>query len=242
MDRIHILFPVLNEERRLEKGVHSTVSFMDKHFSGRYAITLMDNGSTDKTEELSRLLTERYDNVHYIKLPERGVGLALRAGVAANNFEIVGYMDIDLSTKLEHLLEVDHLFTDENVQIVNGSRLSKGSKMINRSFQRKCTSQGLRFLLKILLGMKIDDAICGFKFFRKQTIEYLMAETAEANGWFYCVELLIRAEKSHIRIVEIPVVWEDDPNTTVRVPSLILNYMINIFRLRRIFYKNLLWF
>ena len=232
MQTIHILFPVLNEENRIEKGITESVAFMEKHFNGRYKITIVDNGSTDNTEGLAHTLTRNNASVHYIKLDDRGVGFALRAGVAANDLDLVGYMDIDLSTKLEHILDVDKLFYDPSVQIVNGSRLSKGSIIIGRRIYRKVTSYGLRFLLKILLHMKIDDAICGFKFFRKDAINRLMPITHDSPGWFYCIELLIRAERNKVKIAEIPIIWEDEPNTTVHIFSTIKNYVYNILRLR----------
>ena len=214
-------------------GVEDTVRFLDDHFPGKYKVTIVDNGSSDKTEELSLMLAGEYEAVHYIKLEERGVGLALRAGVEANDYEIVGYMDIDLSTDLKHLLDVDKLFADDSVQIVNGSRLSKGSQIIGRSFFRRCTSYGLRFLLKLLLKMKIDDAICGFKFFRQQAVEDLMQVARESPGWFYCIELLILAERRGMKIAEIPVIWTDDPRTTVKVSKTTMNYIRNILSLRK---------
>ena len=219
-------------------GVVETARFMDVHFPGRYKITIVDNGSNDKTEELSLSLAGKYETVHYIKLKERGVGLALRAGVEANDYEIVGYMDIDLSTDLKHMLDVDRLFAEDDVTIVNGSRLSKGSKIIGRSFFRRCTSYGLRFLLKLLLKMKIDDAICGFKFFRQQTIEELIQKARESPGWFYCIELLIRAERNGMKIAEIPVVWTDDPRTTVKVSKTAMNYLRNTWSLRKALKKG----
>lgn len=231
MRDIHILFPVLNEEKRLVHGVEESVKYMDEHFSGRYHISIIDNGSTDRTEELGMSLKKRYLTVDYVKLNERGVGIALREGVRQNDSDIVGYMDIDLSTKIQHLLDMDKAFSDESVQIVNGSRLSKGSKVIGRKFFRECTSRGLKYILKLLLGMKIDDVLCGFKFFRKEVIEQLIVASSDTNGWFFCAELLLRAEKRKIKIEEIPVVWEDDYNTTVNVPKLVKEYLKQIFRL-----------
>ena len=82
--------------------------------------------------------------------------------------------------------------------------------------------------------MKATDAICGFKFFRKQAIEKLISSfNSNEKGWFYVIELLLRAERSNLSIFELPVKWEDDYNTTVHVWKLIKNYMRNIFILRK---------
>lgn len=243
--KINILFPVLNEERRLEKGIGTTAKFMEEHFKNDYKITIVDNGSTDKTEEIARKLEETNSNIAYMKLGEKGVGLALREGAKANDCDIVGYMDVDLSTKIDHLLEVKEIFEKEpEIKIVNGSRLSKKSMVIGRKFSREVTSRGLRLILKISLGMKINDALCGFKFFRKEIIEELINISSDTKGWFYCGEVLLRAEKNNIKIKEIPVVWQDDYDSTVNVKKLVKEYLTEIgklfyeFRIKRSYKKE----
>ena len=235
MNSIHIIFPVLNEERRIKSGINKTIKFMDEHFAGRYSITIVDNGSTDSTEQIALDFTKQHTSINYLKLSERGVGLAFREGIKTNKSDIVGYMDIDISTSLEYLREADHLFSEQNAQIVNASRLSKQSKIIGRNKLRLLTSNGLRLILKLFFKMKIDDAVCGFKFFRKETIEKLMDITTETNGWFYCIELMLRAERIGIPINELPVTWEDNSDTTVKLGKTISDYMKNIFRLRKEF-------
>lgn len=230
--RIHILFPVLNEENRLRQGVLETVSFMENNFKDAYKITIVDNGSEDKTESIARNLVNDYKTVNYVRLNERGVGLALRKGIEINDCDIVGYMDIDLSTHLDHLLEMYKSFTDDkSIEIFNGSRNSKNSKVIGRKISREITSRGLNILLKIVLGMKIDDSLCGFKFFRKKTIENLVKISSDNKGWFFCAELMLRAERQGIKIKEIPVVWRDDYDTHANVPKLIKAYLKEIFNL-----------
>ena len=123
--------------------------------------------------------------------------------------------------------------------MVNASRLNKKSNTIGRKWYRMITSYGLSFVLKLFLHMKATDAICGFKFFRKQAIEKLISSfDSNEKGWFYVIELLLRAERSNLSIFELPVKWEDDYNTTVHVWKLIKNYMRNIFILRRKFKKE----
>lgn len=232
MKKIHILFPVLNEEKRLEQGIINTVGFMDLNYKDQYKITIIDNGSDDLTEAICSMLVNAYSAVNYIKLLQKGVGLAFREGVKLNDYEIVGYMDIDLSTKIDHLIDMYDIFMkDSQVQIVNGSRLSKNSDLKGRKPLRQLTSFGLKYILKIVFGTKIDDALCGFKFFRKNAIEKLIRISSNTNDWFYCAELLLRAEKCDIQIREIPVVWRDDHNTTVNVIKLIRAYLKQIFNL-----------
>ncbi|HJF40621.1 MAG TPA: glycosyltransferase [[Clostridium] spiroforme] len=237
---INILLPVLNEEKRLEKGVVNTIHFLNSIHYNDYQLTIVDNGSSDQTSKIAMRLTENYNFVKYIRLEEKGVGIAVQTGVNENKSDIVGYMDIDLSTDIRHLEDIIKIFSQRpDIDIINGSRLNKNSNTVGRKWYRNITSKGLSFVLKLFLHMKATDAICGFKFFRKDAIDNLIKYAdSEEKGWFYVIELLLRAERMNYKILELPVHWEDDYNTTVHVWKLIKNYMKNIFRLRKKFKKE----
>ena len=79
--------------------------------------------------------------IQYLRLNQKGVGLAIQAGIDHNASlprpcEFIGYMDIDLSTDLTHLLEVyDKLC--QGHPIVVGLRLLQGSQVIGRKLLRE---------------------------------------------------------------------------------------------------------
>ncbi len=61
------------------------------------------------------------------------------------------------------------------------------------------------------------------------------------NGWFYMIEFLLRAEKRGVEILDYPVEWQEDYNTTVKIFRTIVDYLVQIARLFREFYirKNI---
>lgn len=232
-----IIFPVLNEKLRLEKGVTRTVTYLQEIGFDDYEIIIVDNGSEDETPLIARDLCERYQQVHYERIRIRGVGAAFRKGVAVSHGDIVGYMDIDLSTNIRHLGEAIRIFqTRPEVEYINGSRFAKESRTTGRKWYRRITSQGLLILLKVFLGMKSTDAICGFTFVRRKTAIRLIRRCSRDNGWFYMIEFLLRAEKRGVKILDYPVEWQEDYNTTVKVFRTICNYLVQIARLYREFY------
>lgn len=230
---LNILFPVYNERLRLKQGICRTVDFMDTWMKGCYELTIVDNASTDETPKIAANLCRKYAQVHYKRLKEKGVGVAFRAGVSDNKALIVGYMDVDLSTDLRHLKQVWKIFrTNPDVEIVNGSRWNKRSHTYGRKWYRIITSHGLTVLLKISLGLEASDAICGFKFFRQETVQSLISEAgSEENGWFYIIELLLRAERKGVKVMELPVHWQDDYHSTVNVWMQMTNYCTQIVKL-----------
>ena len=227
-----IIFPVLNERLRLEKGITRTVEYLDRIGFSDYEILIVDNGSEDETPQIADKLCRRYSRVKYEKIPVRGVGAAFRRGVKLSRGDIVGYMDIDLSTNIKHLGEAIEIFKERpEIAYINGSRFAKASDTRGRKWYRKITSQGLLILLKVFLGMKSTDAICGFTFVRKKTAVSLIKDCSRDNGWFYMIEFLLRAEKRGVRILDYPVEWEEDYNTTVKLFRTIFNYLKQIARL-----------
>ena len=197
-----IIFPVLNERLRLESGVTRTVEYLRKIAFEDYGIIIVDNGSEDETPQIAEMLCQKYEKVRYERINVRGVGAAFRRGVELSHGDVVGYMDIDLSTNIKHLGEAIHLFeTQSQIEYINGSRFARESDTKGRKWYRKITSQGLLILLKLFLRMKSTDAICGFTFVRRQTALSLIEGCSQDNGWFYMIEFLLRAEKRGVKIL-----------------------------------------
>lgn len=233
---INLLFPVLNERLRLENGIEKTMSYLRKNVKIPYSLTILDNGSEDETPQIGDMLSKKYPEVTYVRLEERGVGIAFRKGIELNESALVGYMDIDLSTDIRYLGKTIELFEKRpELEYVNGSRFSKDSDTKGRKWYRKITSKGLVILLKAIFHMQATDAVCGFTFLRKEAAEKLVQVCGNDNGWFYTIEFLLRAERLKMVIYDMPVEWQEDYNTTVKVWKTIRNYLIQINRLRKTF-------
>lgn len=234
--KINILFPVLNEHLRLERGITRCMEYMTEHISIPYELTILDNGSTDDTPDIARKLEEKYDAVKYVRIEQKGVGIAFKTGIEMTDADIVGYMDIDLSTDLQYLSKTIKLFEEqEDLQYVNGSRFSKESDTQGRKWYRKITSAGLVTILKLMFHMQATDALCGFTFLRSDLAKELVSKCSDDHGWFYTVEFLLRAERMGAKIYDMPVTWVEDYDTTVNVPKTIMNYIKQIHRLRVLF-------
>ena len=84
--------------------------------------------------------------------------------------------------------------------------------------------------------MKATDGICGFTFMRRDVAARLVREAGSDKGWFYMIELLLRAERAGVNILDLPVVFTENYDTTVNIGRTIRNYIYNIRRLRGEFY------
>ena len=230
MVKVDIVIPVLNEQEALPVCIEKLQNFISNNIDYKCNIVIADNGSNDDTPEVSNQLVSIYENIQYVLIPERGRGLALKTVWSKSESDIVCYMDVDLSTGLEALpILINSL--KGNYQIAIGSRLSRTSKVSNRSFQRELTSRGYNFLLKIFFFNKFHDAQCGFKGLRTSTAKKILPLIKD-NKWFFDTELLLIAEKSGFEIANIPVQWTDDKDSRVNVVKTIIEDLKGIFRLR----------
>ena len=228
-----ITIPVLNEEERLPVGVPTLYKYLQTLDLKSFSITIADNGSTDATETVANKLVAEFPGVKYLKVGKRGVGLALKASWKQSTADIIGYMDVDLATDIHHFPDVVRRFEQESAQVVNGSRNMAASHVVNRTVVRSVFSRCFNFILRHALGVNFTDGMCGFKFIRRSLYQRLLTVGLESDGWFFCTELLTVAERTGQTISEIPVNWTDDQNSRVRLIRLSLNYLQEIYKLRR---------
>ncbi len=231
-----ITIPVLNEEKTLLHQVHILHTFLKQHFPNpnQWKIVIADNGSTDATLSLAQGLAAQNVDIQVVKVPRRGVGLALKTSWAQSNADIVGYMDLDMATDLSHFLETFQALSDGQ-DLVYATRLHPKSKVIGRTIKREITSRVFNFLLKIYLGVKFSDGMCGFKFLKRDKLAALMGNGAENDGWFFSTELLTIAEWQGLKLYELPVKWTDDPDSKVNISSLANQYLkaMKVLKMRK---------
>lgn len=223
-----VTIPVLNEEETLDRQVRILHDFLSEHFPtpGQWRIVIADNGSTDNTRHIAAALGDELPEVHLVRVPEKGVGLALKTSWQASTADVVGYMDLDLATDLKHFIQAYNALDTEGFDLVYATRLHPKSKVIGRTLKREITSRVFNLILKLYLGVKFSDGMCGFKWLRRERLPELMAGGAESNGWFFSTELLTVAEWKGLKMCELPVVWRDDTTSSrVNIRRLAMQYL-----------------
>ncbi len=228
---VDIVIPVLNEERALPRCISTLTEFVADHPARDWTFTVADNGSTDRTQEVARELAARDGRVRVTRLEQRGRGRALKRAWQESDADVRCYMDVDLSTGLQHLPEIVAAVAEQDYDIAIGSRLLPESDVIGRSLTREITSRGYSLLFRSMFLTGFRDAQCGFKAISAAAATEL-TPLVKNNHWFFDTELLLIAENSGYRIKEIPVHWEDDPDTRVKVVSTAWEDIKGLLRLR----------
>jgi putative flippase GtrA len=228
---LDVAIPVYNEEADLQTCVRRLHSHLSRSFPYPFRITIADNASTDSTPLVATRLSREFDNVRHVRLEDKGRGRALNTVWLASEAEIVAYMDVDLSTDLNALLPLVAPLISGHSDIAIGSRLSRHSRVV-RGTKRELISRSYNLILRSTLLTRFSDAQCGFKAMRSDVGRKLLP-LVEDTGWFFDTELLVLAERSGLRIHEVPVDWVDDPDSRVDILSTAIADLKGVARVGR---------
>ena len=227
---VEIVIPVYNEERVLAASVRKLHAFLRRNYTFPFRITIADNASTDSTFAVAEALCAELPEVEALYLEQKGRGRALRAAWARSDADVLGYMDVDLSTDLSALPALLEPLLQRRGDIAIGSRLAPGAE-VTRGAKREFISRSYNLLLRALLGVSFGDAQCGFKAGRREVIQPLLADVRD-EAWFFDTELLYLAQRRKLSILEVPVRWVDDPDSRVAIVATAWEDLRGVRRLR----------
>ncbi len=233
---VDIVIPVYNEEKSLEPCVRRLHTHLSSEMPYPFQITVADNASTDTTLSVANRLAAEFPSVRVVHMPEKGKGRALRAVWSTSEAAVLAYMDVDLSTDLAAVLPLIAPLISGHSDLAIGTRLHRGSRVI-RGVKREFISRSYNLMLRHTLFTHFTDAQCGFKAIRREVATHLLPLVKD-NEWFFDTELLVLAERSGLRIHEVPVDWIDDLDSRVQIVSTAKADMRGIVRLAHAFARG----
>jgi dolichol-phosphate mannosyltransferase len=96
----------------------------------------------------------------------------------------------------------------EELDIVIGSRLVEGGRIIGRSPIRDLLSIFTNLAIRATTGLKICDWTSGLRIYRRSTWEAIMPHV-NCNKWDFQFESLYKATLSGFRIGEVPITFHE---------------------------------
>ncbi len=228
---LSVVVPCYNEEGRLPRTIEQIEQYLDgKHES--YELILVDDGSADGTRRVMDAAAERHEGVRVEALPRnRGKGRALAVGVEAARGDEVLLTDADLSTPIEELDKLQAALSD-GAGVAIASRAMRGSRVeISQPLYRVLMGKGFNLIVQAVLLPGIWDTQCGFKLFRADIAHRVFADLI-TDGFGFDPEVLYRARKQGVKIVEVPVVWRNSAPTKVSAVRSSFDMLRHVIRLR----------
>ena len=199
-----LVLPAYNEARRIEESLGRCAEFFrDRDLTAE--IILADDGSTDATADVFHRakLTHGHLGLAFkvLRLPHRGKGAAVRAGMEAATGDPIVFLDADLTIPVE-IIDVFMDALDTGADIAIASRYVAGS-VVDRPWWRRVMGDVFRAVVHLLVPTNIRDTQCGGKMYTAEAAKDLFAKQ-RLNGFAFDAEVLFLARRAGYTVREIP--------------------------------------
>ena len=226
MTKVAILLPAYNEEVAIASMILLSSKYADE-------VIVIDDGSTDRTKEVSQLAGATVLS-HKIN---KGKGVALKTGFDyAKNYDIIVTIDADGQ---HNPLEIPLLIKpieEDIADLVNGSRYINKQDTSTPKY-RRIGQTVLDTATNIASGVKITDSQSGFRAFSSKCFNCF---NFDPEGFGIESDMLIEAANNNLRICEVEISVRYDVNTTTANPVIqgvsVLLRVLELMRFNRPLY------
>ncbi|MBI5728699.1 MAG: glycosyltransferase family 2 protein [Candidatus Magasanikbacteria bacterium] len=230
--RLSVVIPIFNEAT----VIANTLAAIQRYFADRpqwvTEILVVDDCSTDNSVSLVEQVALQNKVIRLLcNETNRGKGYSIKRGVEEARGDYILFMDADLSTPLDQFEVLWWAAREDDVVIA--SRGLADSRIIRHQswFKERAANLG-NSVIRLFLGLPYQDTQCGFKLFPARAKSVFEYQTIDR--WGFDMEILYVAHKRGFHIVEVPVVWVNDPTTTVKK----FDYVVVLLDIFRILYND----
>lgn len=216
LQMISFVIPLYNEEHILEQSCIALNSHMEKQ-NEPFEILYCDDGSSDRTREILKKLTQEYTAVSYCSYNQnQGRGYAIKQCMSSIQGNKVIFIDADVP------IEVNLSVLNSLILALNQYDIAKPSRFMSDSFvKRKLVRGSLAHAYRIVFSLLypksyITDTQVGIKGFRREIFEDLN-HAVSGKGWEWDIQMMLEAMKRRHSIQEFPVHWVESSDSSVKI-------------------------
>ena len=230
---VSIVIPVYNEEGILREAVTELLDGLDAVRQAlrapelTFEVVLAENGSSDRTAELAAHLADERPDVRTFSLGEPNYGKALRHGILAARGAIVICEEIDLCDLDFHRRALEHL-RHSDCDMVIGSKAMKGASD-ERPLYRRAATKVINGMLRLALDFRGTDTH-GLKAFDRSALLPIV-EACVIDRDLFASELVIRAGRAGLHVLEIPVRLHEKRPPAIRLVKRVPNVLRGMAKL-----------
>ena len=204
---LSIVVPCYNEASRgnFEKRINKVNTYI-KTLNYPCEVIYVTDGCTDNTLEVLKKNNCKVSGY----IINRGKGSALRFGLNLCKYDTALIMDADLSVSLQNI-DYFYKMCDDSTIIIGNRLYNKKKRSKIRRFISFCSN----ICLRSLIGIKVKDSQCGFKMFKIENYNKIKSYI-KSRHWLFDMELLLYLEKANVLIYEVPVKWNNNPDSTLQ--------------------------
>lgn len=218
-----VIIPTYNEKGNIDRIIHKIFTLKVP-----FHILVIDDNSPDGTADIVKGLQKEYpDQLHILEREGKlGLGTAYITGfkwALEHNYEFIFEMDADFSHNPDDLPVLYNVATQENADLVIGSRYINGANVINWPIGRIILSYYASRYVSFITGMKIKDATAGFKCYRHTVLETIDLDRIKFKGYAFQIEMKFTTWKHGFKIAETPIIFTNRQVGTSKMSGGIFN-------------------
>lgn len=195
---LSVVVPVYNEQATLAEVVHKLLDV-----PCLLEIIIVDDCSTDGTEQVARELAETNERVRVVRQGRNaGKTAALKTGFALTKGAIVIVQDADLEYDPADIYGVIRPILEGHADVVYGSRFLVRRAARVLYFYHYLANKLLTWLSNALTNLNMTDIETGYKAFRGDIIRNLVIKS---SGFGFEVEVTAKIAKLRVAIYEVPI-------------------------------------
>lgn len=224
---LSVVIPTYNEEKVISSTIQQVLNYLRQQ-SYQWELIIADDCSSDKTVEIAMQFAAKI----VVNQKNLGKGGAICNGFRAAQGQWLLFLDADYSTTME---ELDRFWPHtHDYDIVIASRAVAGAQISQKQPWYKIALGRLgNVIIQLFLLPGIKDTQCGFKLYRREIINIF--EQLKNLRWSFDFEVLFLAKKNNYQILELPVSWTNNRDTTVK-PIDYLFTLLDVIKIRYHYY------
>jgi dolichol-phosphate mannosyltransferase len=205
--RAMVVVPTYDEAENIEP----LLTALGRVLGPRDRVLVVDDASPDGTGELADSLARKLGFVDVLHRPGKdGLGRAYVDGfryALQRGARLVVEMDADLSHRPDDVPRL--IAACDGAALAIGSRYVAGGSASGLSRRRQLLSRAGSAYARLLLGVRVRDLTDGFKCFRREALESVLARPLRSAGYAFQIETTYRVARAGLDVVEVPIAFAD---------------------------------
>lgn len=202
-----VIIPTYNEKENVENIIRTVFSL-----SKQFHVLIIDDGSPDGTADIVKKLQTEFPEFLYLveRKGKQGLGTAYIAGfkwALQRDYQYIFEMDADFSHNPKDLLRLYAACAYDKADLAIGSRYSTGVNVVNWPIGRVIMSYYASKYVKLITGMKINDATAGFVCYRREVLEAIDLDKVRFKGYAFQIEMKYTTYCLGFNLKEISIIF-----------------------------------
>jgi len=229
-----IVIPTYNERENIKKLIPRIFGAFERH-NIRGSVIVVDDNSPDGTAQEIKKLQKIYSITLLERSKKTSLGSAYIEGfrkALTYDTDLIFEMDADLSHDPNDIPKFIEKIK-EGYDVVVGSRLIDGGRIVGWSSWRRLISFGGNFIGKHIAGVDISDLTSGYRVYKSDVLKGINLEEIKSRGYDFQLEMLWRSIKGNFRVGVVPIIFSERKRGRSKLSRAdIINFFLTSIKIR----------